>query len=677
MMRVVFTALIVAMALLAACEAQEHRQLADTALNAGRPGEAVHHYREALRADPGLANRPAFAENYRLAQRDQALSTARDAVRQQNWFGAVTEYRRALELDPDHTGASMQLTRVRAAAADHYHQQALDHADHARLDRAREAINASLQFDPDHPAANAALNSFKQPDPAVAQAMEDITRTWRQDKRVERTTRLLDELIEVDRDFLPARAARFTARAQLEQARRLLRQAAAQADTGLLEAALGDARRSRDIWPHNPELGPLVERIERERAAAQQLADLAHEELQAGQLDKAQHHFAAALERQADLAAARAGMAQVARTHLAQAERDNHWGRALVWRMAVREYDVGSSDGPALRQARRRLLGGAGADLLIDARVLDADGAAFASDLAAELRRRTGETLIVNPSRVVTDRPRYRVRIADVDFHADRQLVRTRQLEQPYQDERTVPNEKLDDLRRSLRLERELEQTLRRQALTDRELWESRRDALGPNPTDAEKWHVYQLHERMQRSWERYKDQLHAVEDIVRALESEPLTLTQTVERRWPYNEYTYRLTARVEARGELLDAAADRVIHTIAVDKSFSADDTTIDSPRPSIGLHADPLSLPSSASVRRTLMPKAVAEAADAVRRAALRAQVAHLHDRGRTHASAGRTEQALDARIAAALLTEQLDPAAGRKALDEIRAQVTRAR
>ena len=77
-------------------------------------------------------------------------------------------------------------------------------------------------------------------------------------------------------------------------------------------------------------------------------------------------------------------------------------------------------------------------------------------------------------------------------------------------------------------------------------------------------------------------------------------------------------------------------------------------------------PLKLPADRQVRRSLVAKACAEAARRIVATAVRARIAEAQVRAGQLAGAGKSAEALEARVDAALLTEALSAGEGRRML-----------
>ncbi|MEM7625994.1 MAG: hypothetical protein AAF333_10230 [Planctomycetota bacterium] len=255
---------------LGGCAAQRHLKHAEAALLADDPVSARHHFRRALEHDSKLADKPEFAEDFRVAKRDAAVVEGERALRDRQPWDAIERFEVALRLEPEWSSAVDGLVRAHQDAADQRHASALAAADAGDLPAARAALDDALQHVPDHPRANAALVSLtlaedRQPEPFRQASRSLSQRDW--DAGLAALRRSISSVP----DFLPARAVLpaaldDAAQDHLDRGRSAL--AAGQFDDA--DAAL---RRVSDYRPEHPELDPALGAVHLARADADFAAD--------------------------------------------------------------------------------------------------------------------------------------------------------------------------------------------------------------------------------------------------------------------------------------------------------------------------------------------------------------------------------------------------------------------
>ncbi len=662
----VFT-VVMTMALLSGCAAQEYRKRGDVSLEAGKPAQALHEYQMALQEDPALARNKKFAANLRQAKRDHALNEGRRFAKAKKWDASLDQFREVLRIDGNDLTAQTEINRTKVKAADDVYQQALRHADENHMDAARAALTRALRYVPEHANANAAQRSLTAHE-AIATKLAEA-RAAVADKKWKAAMTAFIHARDRDPNCLPARGELSQARNTLGRAQKLHASAVARADQRKLEAALHAAQQSRDIWPHNPQIEGLLDRINTKRDRARQAAEQGDVHLQSGKLHDAQLEYARALRFQEDHPSARTGMSRVAKAQVTKAEQAGQMGRALLWRMALADYGVDQSESRHMRDLQKQLLKQAAPIVQTDNQANTNLSSRFDGVLLKQIDKISGDEL----STQAVQGTQYLLRIDHVDGDVNVRRTSSRQRTHRYQVTIQVANDKLDDLRRAVSTERRLEESLRRTAEHDQRDYEAARDLANPPDPDAHAKEVHRLKKRHHRSWNRYKAQKNALTRKLRELECAPLMVDKRVDRTWPYTVETHELTGDLSVKVSIVIAGSGHVVDSVTTTKAFRTSDTTILGANPQIGLSGDALNLPSRSSVSERLVDNAAKEAAKSLRQKLLNTHITLWQGQAKESAAEGKTEAALDARVNAALLTQAINNTRGREQLHTLRQYV----
>ena len=163
------------------------------------------------------------------------------------------------------------------------------------------------------------------------------------------------------------------------------------------------------------------------------------------------------------------------------------------------------------------------------------------------------------------------------------------------------------------------------------------------------------------------------VEHLRRELRNAPDTVQQPYTAYWPYTLHEHRKTGSLRASLALRTAAGGTVLDQQSLDRNAAHDDRTIDNANPGIGLNEDGLSLPSDDAVRQQLLADAARDAAGRIIATAAAARRETLLGEARKLEGKDAPDQALESRIAAALIARATDPAAAEQELDAAKRQL----
>ena len=149
-----------------------------------------------------------------------------------------------------------------------------------------------------------------------------------------------------------------------------------------------------------------------------------------------------------------------------------------------------------------------------------------------------------------------------------------------------------------------------------------------------------------------------------------PALVRESYRTTWPYEVRHYRKTGSLAAQLTIRRRREGTAIGGHRLDQGFTSEDATIDGANTGIGLHGDALDLPSDDQIRRRLVDGAAGEAASRVLAAVLNDQRARMQARIAVHVAGGNAADALEARVAAAVLLESYDRQAGTAQLSALR-------
>lgn len=648
--------------LMSGCAAARFERHGDRALNRQDPVEARWNYEQALQLNPDLTDRHRFRRKLHVARREASVAEGRIALRGGRHDEAIAHFNTALVIAADHEPAQRGLSDTRHAAARMHFAEALDHADEDRLDAARQSLHRALDYESDHQFASAALASLDDEDagrPEVVAAYRE-GQAMAADKRLPEAVDAFARAIRLDGAYLPARAALGRNRRTLSRATDLSEQGVVWLGDRDLDRAIESLRSSLELYPHAAKTRHQFSEAQRLRARADKLTTEARVAMAGQDWSLARSRFESALVIFPGHADARHGGHEVALTRARADQQAGRWGAALLHALDAKRYLDDDSADQALDHARARVRDRIGFSLYIrlaDAvDALPALSAEFAQAMRERMRHETPGFLKIDPPADLRPESAETVTVAVLRLDVDTRVRDRRHKTYSYDVDYDVPNPKLPRLEARVDAYEDRVDDCRR---AYRRLWDdycdakARADKSG-DPHDRER--ADRLDRRARKAKHKLRDAERELRDAKHKLACEPATVTLTREERWPYILETYRLEGELLARLELepvLDAAGVKRL----VKKDFQRTDTTIDDPNPTIGLHEDPLTLPTEVSVRGRLLEAGVKEATEVSLNLALERRAAALERRSVTLTEVGRSAEALEAAVDAALLREPI--------------------
>jgi tetratricopeptide (TPR) repeat protein len=135
-------------------------------------------------------------------------------------------------------------------------------------------------------------------------------------------------------------------------------------------------------------------------------------------------------------------------------------------------------------------------------------------------------------------------------------------------------------------------------------------------------------------------------------------TIVRQVPADWPYAVEFHERSGTVEAALRVTDRGAGRVVLADAVRKNKRFDDTAIQNANPAIGLAPKALRMPSDEKIRAAILDEAAGEAAARIIAAVAGARAAERLAESERLMAAGKTAEAVEAGVDAAILTEPIN-------------------
>ena len=661
--------------LVSGCAAARFERHGDRALNRQDPVAARWNYEQALQIDPGLTERHRFRQKLHVARREASVAEGRTALRGGRHDEAIAHFNVALEIASDHEPAQRGLIDARHAAARMHFAEALDHADEDRLDAARQSLLRALDYEPGHrfaPAALASLDDEEAGGPEVV-ATYRAGQALATEKHLPEAVDAFARAIRLDGAYLPARAAHGRSRQTLDRAIALSEEGVARLTDRDLDHAIEALRLSLELYPHATETRRRFVEAQRLRARADTLAARARAAMAQRDWPTARSRFEAALKIFPGHADARRGGHELALVRGQAAGQAGRWGAALIHALDAKRYLDDDQADRAFDHAHTQIQGRIGFALhvcSVDAGdVLPGLNAKFAQVVRDRMRGRAPGFLKIDPPADPHPESAETIAVAVLRLDAETRVRDRRRKTHPYDVHYDVPNPELPRLEARVDACEERVDERRR---VYRRLWGDYCDAKA-RADKSEDSHDRKRADRLERRAREAKRALRDAErelrDAKHKLACAPPTVVLTREEYWPYTLETHRLEGELLARLEL-EPSPDAAGTERLVEKSFQQTDTAIDHPNPSIGLHEDPLTLPTRASVREQLFEAGVKEATGVSLRLALERRAAVLERRAEALTRAGRPADALEAKIDATLLSEPISRKASRLRLEVLR-------
>ena len=654
----------------------------------GEPEAAIVEFERAIAMDADFADaRTSLAAARRKASM-QCHARALRLADKGKLNEAIVQLKRALELDPDNADARealdsvRQKKAVRSGQAEQLHAKAAALQTEKRWARAAATLRAAVAAKANHLPSRVGLYRCNQTLGRARDLHAEGARLLAA-KRLDKAIASFQQALSVWPFFEAAAAKRDQAKARRSRAKELLAKAQLLAARLKWDAAVAAAEESVSIFPFRPEAQKLLGHA-RKQAAEMHYAR-ARDLALAGKLDLAQQEFLAALRHQPRMVRAAEGLAAVYSARADAAARTGRWGRALLWYMAAVNRSKAGGYAVALARARAAVHDRIGFAMAVQvsptpgARVTAGE---LRSSLMPAMAAARGDflTVVQAPAKGAD----YAADIKPSSLIIQTQLVRTEHRTHQHVVPRRVPNPEIRRLSALLRSTQpelvNLESRLAaaclhcggtgRMACAHRRARAKRRRADGCKHCGgrgrATCSHCGGSGRRWRVDEHKLKRKRREVRDLRSRLGREPATVWRDFTEQWAYTVQHYQKVGKLRLRVAVAGPGGRNVIAPFAVARSVRHSDSTIVNANPSIGLKADGLSLPSDRQVRRSLVGKACAEAAQRIVAAAVRARITAAQGRADKLGGAGKLAEALEARVDAALLTEALSPREGRRML-----------
>jgi tetratricopeptide (TPR) repeat protein len=722
------------------CAAEELIKRGDTMLAMGNAIEAEAAYLGAQVEKPKLAEDAEFVAKLQQARSRAAYQRGVQLGGNQRWEDAIAEFEQSIRIGPEAVDAPRALAEARREAAKVRHRRALELADQGKLNEAIVELRRARELDPENLDVQDALNSVegkKEGRLQKAQQFYEQAVALQGERRWQQADERLADAIGANANHLPSRVKRRQGKRQLVEARQ--RRAAgkqAMADRRL-DTAIASYEQALDLWPFFDEAqGELADaRLQRRvaqehydravRLAAEQQWDeavkaalasinvfphardakalltrsrreaaLAHVRvgsamLAEGKLEEAEAAFNRALGHQADMLAAKEGLAAADRVRGDEAVKKSLWGHALLWYTRANEHVAGHEFRMAIDNARARIAERIGFRLAVGTSGADRAARPNSADLVAAITNRLANEkppyveLVAALPGVATDY------IATVDLsRVDVAETRTdaRNLSHRYTISRQVANPEIPRLQDRLETLRREHHRLRTDFRTrcpqcrgsgkrvhgqcrgtGRLAGQICPDCHGTGYRDCRYCHGSGRSSNVtERDLRRKRDEIDDVRD---ELNRTPQMVIVETAAEWPYVVETYEKRGTMVAVLRVTDAAG-KIVHSDSVQGQSTSGDATIRGANPAIGLGDDPLQLPTDHAVRQTLLAATAKESAAQLVAAAVQQRIKAAQVRAEGLSAAGDDTQAVETYIDAALLAEPLDPKEAARVLTKLR-------
>ena len=699
----------------------------------GRWEEAVGKFSESLRIDPNFEEAAeALARAKRQASRtrhERALERADQGKLEE----AVTELKRSLELDPENADAKAALESVnpeRQAASGQVsllYEKSASLRGQKRWQKAAEALQAAVAADPNHLPARARLKQCKD---ALDRAKRSYAEGSRRlaEKDLDQAIAALEQALEIWPFYAEAGQLLSSAQARRRQAEDLFQRAGGSFQAGRWDEAIAKAGSALKIFPSHSGARSLRRQAMLNAAAIR--AEAGQRLLDKGKLDEAEREFRRSLAYVSDLPAAKEGIARVCFLRGRAAEKAGLWGNALLWHMEAVESDASPEYSSRLRQARAKLAERVSFALGVDVRSatlksrllrrLSADRPSSLSLLGEGAGARPAYTAIVELAEldvrdraVRTENKVHRYTVARTDRNPRIPQLRKLLLaaRQDLARLRRAYERKCPTCKGTGKLTCQSCQgkgTLPCKACGGRGTVKCSHcggtghtggsvchECRGLGVESCQACHGSgQVHcpvcstPKQKRGWVACKrchgtgrltnvkksdvdEKQREVQRLTRLLAREPQPITKKVRAEWPYAVVHYEKTGISEVSIQLIRTDTGAIIATPAVRNSARYEDAATRNANPAIGLAEDGLSFPSDQSVRSALLDAAAVESSRRILSAVLEAEISRFRATAKRLSLSGKTDEAVEALVNAAVLTESIDPRAAAKALRDLRA------
>jgi tetratricopeptide (TPR) repeat protein len=711
-MRIPIVSAAVLLLTLSSCSGPGPRERGQRALAAGRHERAVALLRQAMAEEDDLRKDPEFRQSLRRAYRGAAATRYRKALEAAD-AGRLDEARthlaRALQYEPDHNRARRAMAWIEDRSpppdveARRFYREATRHIDAHRWAEALAAFDAALTRAEGHVPARVARHDVRATIRRV-NGLVDEARQLAGQKKIDRAEEVLGDALGIWPDSGEARELLERVARSQRHADDLFARARVLADRGQFDEAIASAADALAIAPFRKAPGRFIDEVKR-RAAEATVAE-ARRAAEAGRLREAIGDYRAALRYAPTHDDARRELAtthvHLARRLLEQADRP---GAALLQLHAAADIRTTDEIEVLIDRARRESI----------APYATAVAVAEAGPVSANLLKALRTSLSARATSFVRHVPAdaeaaWRVRLAGNEPRLRAEPVSTDTRTHRYTIHEEVPNPEVDDLLEDL--DDTLEE-IERLHHTNCVHCHGRGRLACPTCSGAGHLRCTQCGGQgrilvggawrpcghcggrgtigcnycgrggaLDRGWVtcshcagrgrgvaaddyRLRTRRRRLDRIRARLHAEPRTVMRPVPARVAYTVTTWRKIASVSGDLKLSSPAGEAVVNR-AIDTTAHADDTTIENPRPDIGLRPDPLTLPEDAVLRARAVDRLARQAAkgamEAIAESIARAIAEEMAKARQTDSA----EDLLETRVAAALLESTTNPARGEQML-----------
>jgi tetratricopeptide (TPR) repeat protein len=698
---------------LTGCTAYKHNKAGDAAARTGDMRSAVYHYERAMANKERYSRDSDFLSKLAVAKSRVSYDDARRSRSEGRYEQALDQLRESMRQDPNYAEPSALLPVVLKEAAHWRYTQAVAAADHGNLDAARDHLMRAMQHDMTDEAVAYAMASLNpealRPDtPGLSAYREGLSKAAERRWLLAEQTQL--KSVALNAGLLPARAALSDARDQLAEARRLQRDGRALIGQLTMSPAIKSLTQSLSIWPHNPQASELLAKAKAQQALANEqfekatqaagqakwddaialadsglaidrshpalgelrgalprraAADHTHRgdgHLEKGDLDTAHQSYARALTYRDTYREARLGMSYVYTKWAKQHEQAGRLGAALLNYAKGRSYTRSKAldDGSLKMRAAIRDRLDVGIAVSADAQRRGAiDPRQLSGALIGSLQSKQSRGLAVQGQ----GQP-YALRLSIAKADIDERRTNTSRRTHHYTTQELRHNPEYDRVARELRHEESALRSI-----------ESRLSSfrcsghIGDMACDCFSSSRYNSLKSSASHQRRVVDRLR------HKLSCTPRQIKVTLHHDWPYTVETYTKTGELKVHTELIDTASGKPVKSFTHQASFAqSDDRTLNA-NPSVGVRHDDLNLHSDGYVSNALTAELATAAGPWAVNALVDHRLAQISAAITAFDDAGKTDQALEARVDSAVLLGIVDPKASQRSLDKLTQTHTR--
>ncbi|MFK7789567.1 MAG: hypothetical protein AB8C95_08780 [Phycisphaeraceae bacterium] len=693
--------------LLSGCTAYKHNKAGDAAAQTGDMRSAVYHYEQALANKEKYGRDSDFLSKLAVARSRVAYDDARRLRTDGRYEQALDQLRESMRQDPGYAEPKTLLPIVLKEAAQWRYSAAIAAADRGDLDAARENLTRAMQHDMTDDAVAYAMasltpQSLRPETPGLATYREGLSQSAERRWLLAEQTQL--KAVAVNGGLLPARAKLFEARAQLAESHRLQRDGQALIERLTMGPAIKSLNQALAVWPYNDVANGLLTKAKTQQALADaqfvkatQAAgntqwddaiaqadsglaiDRSHpgldklrgelprraaadhtrrgdNQLQQNDLDAAHKSYARALAYRDTYREARLGMGYVYTSWAKQDEQAGRLGSALLNYRKGQSYtksqplDTGASR--MLTVLRHRL--GVGLAVAADEQGRGAiDPRQLSSALLGSLEANRSKGLAIQGQGMP-----YELRMSISDATIDERRTGSSNRTHHYTTQELRHNQEYDRIASQLRRERSNLRHLESQLNSYR----CRGNHNGGACNCFNQSQYNHLRSRIDR-------QCSTVSRLERKLSRTPHQISVTLHHDWQYTVETYTKTGELKVITELIDTATGKTLKAFTHQASFSQSDTRTLNANPSVGVRQKDLQLRSDDFVAGALTDELASAAGPWAVNALIDHRLAQINVSIDMLEEVGKSDEALEARVQAAVLLGIVDVKGSQQSLDKL--------